>query len=436
MEPATKCPACSAPLDVGATWCPTCGAAAPAPPAPAAPRPVDSVRSAANWALLFALPGLCCLPAGLAGGFFGLRAVERARRDRRPVPVRAVVALLLGAVSLVSSAWLFVSVRSYYLEKRLQRDAVTRRLAGKREAAVLEAQVACDLVEEKLRDRLYDGRDPDQVTCQGPFEAGAGQARLRGVELSFGTRRIPLNACLARAERWFVLGVTAGERCPATPPRVPGASVGFEEEAMRRQATEELEEEEVAAFTAALGRVADGVASSAREKRFCPPVDVASLRTDTQASALQLSTVDLDLLPWRGEPGREWDFLTSEDVRVAVDVRRSTTERAAAVRRIALDGGPYLLAYLSEERAWPVEPRGVSSGRWTGWMVVAALKDGQPICQTRLSFGSPAESRGRTARKRAERAVAELVDHFHDEASDRMAAMSGGQFRLGYRLGR
>jgi hypothetical protein len=435
-----NCPACSAPLEAGATWCPTCGATVPAAPAPAAAPgrpPVDPVRSAANRALLFSLPGLCCLPVGLVGGFFAGRSIRQARAEGRPIPVRAVVALLLVVASAAWSVWFFVSGVSYHREKRLQRAAVTQRLEGKREGAVLDAQVACDLVEEQLRSGLYQGWVADEVTCHGPLEPEADRARLRGVEMRFSIHRIRLNACLARAQRWFLLGVTAGERCPAPPPRVSGASVDYEEDTMRRQATEELDEEEVAAFTAGLDRVADGLASGPREKRFCPQVDVASLSTEAQASHLQLSTIDGRLLRERAQaPGRAWDFLTSEDVRVALDVRRPMKERATAVRRIAMDGGPYLVVYEDEERAWPAERSQVGEGRWVGWMVVAATKDGQPLCQTRLSFGNPAESRGRTVKKRAERAVGELLDHFHDEASDRMESMGGGQFRLGYRFGK
>lgn len=380
-----------------------------------------------------ALPGLCCLPVALAGGGFAVAAVRRARRDGRPVPKRVMVALVLCAVSVVFTVW--VSVGSWKLdrEKRQLQREVAARLSGKRELAALDAQTACDLAEEQLRRGIYERMEADEVTCRGPLEAETDRALLRRVELRSGIRRIPLNACLARAGRWFLLGVTVGEHCPATPPPVPGASAEVQESTLRRQAAEEVDEEEVAAFVGAVEQVVDAVATTPREKRFCPPLDVPALRTDMNATALTLSTVDVHFARSR-EPGPEWSFLTSDEVRVALDPRRSARERASAVRRMGHEGGPYLVAYLDEERTWPADTE-TEEGSWAGWMLVTSLKDGRPVCETRLSFGNPAP-RGRKAEKRARRALGKLRDHFEDEASERMAAMSGGQFRLGYRLGR
>jgi hypothetical protein len=442
MDQSRRCPACTAALADGATWCATCGTAVPdpaptAPESPAPRKPADPVRSAANWALWLSLPGFCCFPIGAIGAFFGVRAVARARSANRSVPARALVALVLGALSLLWTSWFFVSIHNDGKARRRLRDAVTERLAGKREAAELDPKVACDLVEEQLRQGLYEGLDAVEVVCRAPLEAAGGQARLRGVEMRVSTLRIPLNACLARTDRWFLLGVTALDKCPAVPPAEPASSPDRAEDAMRKRARKELDEEEVAAFLDALNRLTREIDTSTREARYCPQIPIETLKTDTEARALQLHTVDLELAGLRPDMDLEpeWNFLSSAEVRLAVDASRPAAKRAEAVRRIGRDGGPFLVAYVGEDRAWPRERfESTTEGRWTGWMVVVDTRADERVCEARLSFGSEAVGKGRKASKRLDKATESFTEDFRDKASEAMATMSSGQFRLGYKF--
>jgi hypothetical protein len=437
-----NCPACSAPVEAGATWCPTCGGVLLVDRA-AVPRAVDPALSAANKALAFSLPAPCCAPLAVVGLFYAIRAIKRSRQQERTVPKRALVALMLAALSLLFWIWFVVSFSSYQRELEQKRQAVQQRLAGKREAATIDQRVACDLVEEQLRAGLYEGWGADEVTCRGPFESGPDRALLKGVEMVSGITRIRLNACLARTQRWFVLRVTAGERCPAPPRPIPGAAAEAEEDVLRRQASEQGDDEDVAAFLATLAQVRDVVAPSARSKRFCPPIDVASFSSSKHPDHLRLRTVDLQRLQAHGgmPPPSEWGFLTSNEVGTALDVRIPIRQRAAAVHRIGLDGGPYLVVFQSVTREWPVvveeetdEVTSVGSGRWAGWMVVVDTRAAQPVCETWLSAESSSRHRERSLKKRAAAAAKELREQFEEEATARMKTMSGRVFRLGYKL--
>jgi hypothetical protein len=137
----------------------------------------------------------------------------------------------------------------------------------------------------------------------------------------------------------------------------------------------------------------------------------------------------------------EWEFLTSNEVRTAMDLRVPIKQRASAVRRLGMDAGPYLVVFQGMERTWPVdvddetgEAIVVGGGRWAGWMVVVDTRNAQAVCETPLSFETSRRPRERSMRKRAQAAVEDLKKEFEDQATKRMVAASGRQFRLGYKV--
>jgi hypothetical protein len=158
-----------------------------------------------------------------------------ARQLQRSIPARAVVALVTAVISLVLWISMVSSFHSFQRERAQLREAVRQRLAGKREAAAIDQAVACDLVEEQLRAGLYEGWEAERVTCQGPFEPGPDRARIAGVEMEFSIHHIRLTACLARAQRWFVLSLADGP-CPDPPRAIPASLTEAEEDVLRRQA--------------------------------------------------------------------------------------------------------------------------------------------------------------------------------------------------------
>ena len=437
-----NCPACSAALEAGATWCPTCGATVPPPPPPPGPPPADPVRSAANWAIATALLAPCCAPVGFVSGFFAIRAIQRARGAKRPVPNRAGIAIGLSVLSAAVWIWFWVSFTLHQREMRQKQEAVQQRLAGKRETATLEPGVACDLVEEQLRAGLYEGWRADTVACQGKLEAGPDRAVLKGVEMRLGSGRTRLNACLAREQRWFVYRVTLRDSCPDLPP-LAGATPEAREDAARSQLAAQGDHDDVAEFLARLVRVRETISTAEPRERTCPTIDIASLGNSWLPDSLRVRTVDMELLDLSAttRTGSAWEFLTSDEVRTALESKNSKRERAAAVQRIALDGGPYIVVYRSDARQWPYLQEDLSDdqptvwgGRWSGWMVVADLRDGQAVCQTELSVKMSAHREGGSAQKRLAKTLGAFGDEFRDQATQRMRAMSERQLRLGYKL--
>jgi hypothetical protein len=439
------CPACTASLPPGSTWCPNCGGALPAAPPPRPRASADPAAAAAGKALLLSLPALCCVPFSLFGAFYAARAVSLARQYGIPVPRRAVAAWVLVAVSLLTWGVLVGSYISFQLQNRRALQAIQERLVGKRETAAIDQQTACDLVEEQLRAGLYDGWSPERVVCHGPLESGPGWALLKRVDVDTQIDHARLNACLARAQRWFALKMTSGERCPPPPPARPGLAADVEERTLRQEAAQQADGDDVAAFTSALARVKDALAAAPRAERSCPRVDVASWR-GPGSEQLRLSTVDLMVLDARTEEsldGNGWRFLTSSDVGLAIEPRASANSRARAVRKMARESGPFLVVYQTDERAWPRlvdeddenRPTVDHYGSFSGWLVVVDLAAGRPVCEAPLDFENSREFIDRTPRKRrTAAAVKDLKEQFERRAITALRGISEGQFRLGYRL--
>ncbi len=363
-----NCPACSAPVAGDATWCPTCGGALPSAARPPIPVPVDPAASAANRALALSLPAPCCAPLAVVGAFYAIRSI-RLSGERR-VPRRALFALALGAVSLLVWGSLAVSYVSFQRQDRQARRALQGRLAGKREAATVDRQVACDLVEEQLRAGLYERRHPQKVACHGPLETGPGWALLRGVEMDLRTEQIRVNACLARAQRWFVVRVTAGQRCPPPPSPRPGLAPEVEEDTLRREAAHQADQEDVAAFVAGLARAREALQAGPRITRVCPRVDVAAVR-GAGHQQLRLHTVDYELLDEGAEAtsGTAWEFLTSSDVKVAIEPGASMAFRAPRCGRSSARADP------TWPRTWRTSVPGRSCGT-RAWLPGAGSTDG------------------------------------------------------------
>jgi hypothetical protein len=437
-----NCTACSRPVAPGNAWCQSCGAVAPSPAVPrgAVPAVADPSRTAANRALLASALAPCCGPIGLVGAYLAVRSMVLARRHARPFPWRAVPALLVAAAALVVWTAFTGALVATQLEDRKKEKALQERLAGKREAESVDQALACDLVEEQLRAGLYERWSVHRTTCHGPLETGPGWALLRDVELQAGGDTARLNACLAHTRRWFVLKMTAATTCPTVPEPQAGQSPEDAERAARQEAADQADRDDTAAFAGALVAVKEALESSPRVERTCPALNAASIRGGTH-DHLRLPTIDLEKLDAPAEkPYRaEWTFLTSSDVNVAVNPHVPTALRAAALRKMGREAGPYLLVYLSEQRSWPTDGergRGLGApGEFAGWMVVVDRHQARPVCEARLRFTTSARFWDRSERRQTvEAAVKDFKKQFEERAIASMRTMSEGQFRLGYRL--
>jgi hypothetical protein len=101
--------------------------------------------------------------------------------------------------------------------------------------------------------------------------------------------------------------------------------------------------------------------------------------------------------------------------------------------------------YQTEERTWPRladddddddrRPSVDHYGSFTGWLVVADLSAGRPVCEAPLDFENSREFVERTPRKRrTAAAVKDLKEQFERRAITALRGIGEGQYRLGYRL--
>jgi hypothetical protein len=418
----------------------------------------DAVRSKSNWALgwsLAAVP-LCCPPLGLVGAFLAFRAIKLARDRGDSTPGKAIAAVVIAIFSLIPAilfAFWGMGVRKEH-EGRLEK--VRAASAGKRDAPTLERDVACALVVEQLLSGLYQGRTANGATCGGPIEAGPDRMVVKGIDVDLGAgRKARLTGCLARASRWFAISATTGEDCPTGPWAASGvkteAELKAEEDQLRRTESQRVDTGLARSYTAALVAARDALLATPRKEATCPTLDLGLLH-DAVDKRLKLRTVDLQYLAAPADPAPTaetgWSFLTSDDVRVVLDPKAPAADRAAGIRAIVEDGGPYILVYQADHRALPQvftkkgfisKDLSFAGGRYEGWMVVVDTRTARPLCEARLAFANSAKvkyaRRGlSTEEGRLGSALNDdLVTQFKARASEGIKAMSSDQFRLGYK---
>ena len=98
--------------------------------------------------------------------------------------------------------------------------------------------------------------------------------------------------------------------------------------------------------------------------------------------AVDLAAVSVAAAPIKAGEA-DWSFMTSSDVLEALESTRDVQQRAGIVRRMAREGGPYVVVYQSQERVWPEvhEQAGTLSreltftgGRYAGRLVLVDLR--------------------------------------------------------------
>jgi hypothetical protein len=426
--------------------------------APSVAPNADPANAYATWGLLAALVSipLCCGLPSLLAGFLSLCAISIARRRGETVPAKAVVALFLALVSLALSGSLIHGVIRARQRQAGRVQALASRLAGQREASTLTRTLACDLIEEQLLAGIYEGYSTsvDEMRCDGPFEADAQHATVKDVEFESASRRIQLQACLGRASRWFVVALDPDGECPQGPWATAGvhteSELGAEERRVRQEYAAHAELAAVASFEAGLRTLRDRLATTERKESACPKLELpAEKDTDSRVrpQAVDWAFVAAHDAPIRNA-GADWSFMTSPDVREALDAAHDVPYRARLVRQMARHGAPYLVVYQSEERSWPEvrEKKGPLAsdlefvgGRYRGWIVLADLRHGRSVCESALVFSNSTEvkydkralSRESSLKSSLE---SELEDQFKDAATKTIKTMTDNQVRLGYRL--
>lgn len=239
MNHPNACPTCRAPIQPGAIRCAYCGTPTPLAEVHAVHQQrmaehqarveadnrarrhfanIATAKSAANTGLALAIIGLpiCCAPMSIVGGVLGMRALQLAKAEQIEAPVRAFISMVVAGLStiLTISVIIFAIIDSRDHAQRL--EVVKARLAGKREAQVIDANVACDLGEERLLEEGYNGdKSIGDVTCEGPLDLAADRGSMKNIRATINSKRMVLTACLSHGSRWFVVKLTDGADCNA-----------------------------------------------------------------------------------------------------------------------------------------------------------------------------------------------------------------------------
>lgn len=251
----TKCTSCGAGLDASARQCPYCGTVtvfgieAQRLEAEHARRrelqqhevhlhkaagrqnqATNQLEQNATYALVTSLTGslCCCFPASIASIVLFFRVRGIAREHSLVMPTRALVALVISVLGLLTTTGVYTS---FLLEQRAHQERVDQlraRLEGPRAQPTLDRATACGLAELHVLDNGFDatqGMSIKDILCPGHVVQTGETATLDAFQFRAGAATEVLRVCLAQAPTWSVLGFrrTAGcdepsDLAPAAPP--------------------------------------------------------------------------------------------------------------------------------------------------------------------------------------------------------------------------
>ena len=406
---------------------------------PSVKPPKDPVESAATAAITNSAIGCGCAPFAILGAIFAMQSISAARKSNRPVPTRAVVALALAGFIFVMSIVTYISWRNRSRQQEAAQQAIGNRLKGKREAASLDVETACDLVREQFIGGKDELRAKSAVTCRGPFEQTATTAVLKDVDAEFDGGRDHLTGCFGRTSHWIVIGfVASGVPCPAValPPN-------GDEKSIRESAAEAFDRADADAFAKTIETVHKTLETESPHEHQCEGLDIDSFVPGADAEK-QLKPAAFDLT---GDPA--WSFMTSSYVRDASDSHLTPHGRAASILHVRRSGGPYLIVYSAKDRLLPLinKKKGIIEddfsyipGMFDGWMSVIDTRTGKAVCQGKLSFTNSKEVRysrrgpSSTEEKFRSAVQDDFEDQFKNSATEEIKKLSGGKLHLGYKF--
>lgn len=332
-------------------------------------------RSSVPLALSFMGLVTCCAPLGLVGAFLGYRQGQAAKQAGEPFGGANGLAVGMGLLSTVLMTGLYFQYQKDQAEKGSQRDSAMARVSeADRAAETLSEATACTLAEVYLLDKVTSV--PAPVSCPEPMRVEGTFATLPNVTLSTSTPEL-YTVCLARGERWFVTGVSASGSCPNSLPELAaGPTVDATEAAIQAAMPEHIAKADVQSFVAKMAGLQAGLEAELGEG--CPPVN-----------GQKLAVIDAALLP-QGEtlatPSAGWSFLSTEDLREALDGSRSAVDRAKSAMNVT-KAAQYLLIVQAGERGLPkADGDSFEGGYFEGRAVLVDWSTGAPLCHAALAF--------------------------------------------------
>lgn len=342
---------------------------------------------------------LCCAPLGILGGVFGFRAMSIAKQNNVETPARAIVALVLAGLSLLSTAGMIVAYVVDSRDRAARTAAADEITKGKLEGAALEPKVACALTEKALLAGVYQNNTiVREVSCKGAYSGDAKASSLAGVSAMISSKPHTLKTCFVKGGRWFVATIVDdGSACPTDLPPVPSAKDDKAEDDFRK-ALGELEEKRAGdRFVASLDKIKDAVKAAPHADKKCPAFDPTLAPAGN--GKIELLDVDLEYLTdpaKREDAAYRWKWLTDHHVRTALDSKAKAYDRSGAVRDIKKASGPYLLVWASDDRRWPIVIKkktfsadlGYLGGEFDGWGFIVDTRSSSVVC----SFGISARN--------------------------------------------
>ena len=372
------------------------------PPHPPPRPPDDPVRSNANLALGLSIGSVvvCCFPLGGIAAHFALRATKLAKERNVSTPTNAIIAFFLSGLSLLITV---AGLGSYFwdLHRHQEREAsLEHDTKGKLHDKELTPKIACELFEAQLLKGLYQGETLiDDVKCTGTYETHGDAATLPTVTFTTGGKSVVVRGCLARASRWLAIGqVPPGVTCPTEAlesklgKKASDAELEAEEDGFRKSFQAHADQAIVATFVEQLSRARKHVAADDYAPTSCKDVDVSDF---SKGGTLKVHPVDGQFIDDpKGAEG--WSFLTSDEMRAALDDGLESSKRAEAVRTIGREAGPFVVIYASRLRDLPklvkqktlTEEGGYLGGGFVGVLGVVDLRTGQAVCGAKLKFES------------------------------------------------
>ena len=401
----------------------------PYDPPTTAPPPV-ATKDNSVLALVLTIVGVCCFPLSIVGGVLAWMAISAAKREGRPTPVAAIVALVFLGLSLLVAVGAVIAGVVAQADKAARTKVVQEKLKGKLDGAALDETVACDLATAYLVNDFYESAE-----CLGTFTPGA-IAKLEDVKAKKDANSGSTlhTFCFARAHRWFVISKPADGVCPPSAPPMPNGiakdddAMDEEEKALREAEATRGARELVDRYVTQLTDTRTLIDGTEHEERACP----------AWKEEVKASYVDYDALPGDTHAEQNWKLLTDSNLRGALDTSASMTARASSIEAAQIKSSYLAVFHAEDAKQLPVaHGNSFDSGEFDGWITVVDLKKNQVVCDTHLLFESSNSVGGGVRLKfvpkksTASQVEDDFEDRFKDAAKAAANKMSNNQLRLG-----
>lgn len=165
---------------------------------------------------------ICCAPASVVGLVLGLKARSAAASRGVPLPTRATLGIVLGALGTILTACAYVFGFIASERDRAANDArivaIEAQLGDQPRRARLDNATACALAELHARRTGLNGKSTtslERFECPGALTQDDARATLEDFTFAPSSSKplVRVNVCFKRGDRWFVTELSTSA-CP------------------------------------------------------------------------------------------------------------------------------------------------------------------------------------------------------------------------------